>query len=139
MLTGEDPSELAGVKGREADRGVCAFGATVPYILCPGFRNRRAYLRDVSRRGMGLVCPKPLPLGTRLAVLAPALQKDLRRVLAARVVHVTLYQKCQWLVGCALADALTEDEMRACWQERTFAARRPGEPSTGGRSPFLFP
>jgi PilZ domain len=69
-------------------------------------------IRDVSRGGLGLVLGRRFEPGTALFVELGAAGGEDRRPLLARVVHVKRLGGGAWLLGCAFASRLGDDELR---------------------------
>jgi hypothetical protein len=70
-------------------------------------------LRDVSATGVGLLCEKPLSVGTYLAVELPNGAGDSFRKLArVRVVAVRRQPDGRWHIGCTFEQRLSDEEVR---------------------------
>ena len=74
---------------------------------------RRAALRDVSRRGIGLLTRQPFELGTVLDVHLGAGRAGAPALLRANVRHATRLPGGTWLVGCSLSRSLAGKELLA--------------------------
>jgi hypothetical protein len=69
-------------------------------------------LRNLSACGLGLVVAKPIEAGTALVIeLDDPLEVD-ARVLAVTVVHSRPMPIRGWFLGCALAQELSDEELR---------------------------
>ena len=69
-------------------------------------------LRNLSACGLGLVVAKPIEAGTALIIeLDDPLEVD-ARVLAVTVVHARPMPIRGWFLGCALAQELSDEELR---------------------------
>jgi hypothetical protein len=73
-------------------------------------------LRDISAEGMGLRINRSFERGTLLIVDLSTKAEEQRHLLV-RVVHATLERKGHWLIGCAFAEPLSEQQLRAFLQE----------------------
>lgn len=69
-------------------------------------------VQDLSQIGLGLVMSRRFEPGTVLTVELQSLDQALTRTIQARVVHASAQGPNQWLLGCALEQPLTEDELR---------------------------
>lgn len=70
-----------------------------------------AAIRDISRTGIGLLLGRRFEPGALLSVEVMDPSEGQTRLLVARVVHATARAEGGWLIGCALAHALTDDEV----------------------------
>jgi PilZ domain len=107
-------SPLAPSERRTGIRHVCPQPTTIPVVIRPTCTHGQAQVRDVSPRAMGLLYKEALPPGTRLALLPPTLHPGPRRTVLGVVTHATPYPAGGWVIGCALAEPLDEDQLRAC-------------------------
>jgi hypothetical protein len=89
----------------------CHLSVTPPYDACT------ARVRDISSHGLALPLYRKLQPGTILAVQFLQRAGWSNRSLAARVVHVTAQADGSWLLGCAWAKPLAEEELRALLAE----------------------
>lgn len=69
-------------------------------------------IRDISRTGMGLVLKQVHEPGTPLAIELHSPNKNIKYTVFTRVVHATAQPDGTWLVGCAFARELSNDELR---------------------------
>jgi hypothetical protein len=72
-----------------------------------------AAVRDISTEGIGLVLGRRFEPGVLLSVEVPDNSDGQTRLLLARVVHATARPEGGWLIGCALLNPLTDDEVQA--------------------------
>jgi hypothetical protein len=70
-------------------------------------------VRDVSTSGIGIVSSRRFERGTLLLIEIQGSTEEVPPLLVGKVAHVTARSSGDWLVGCELARALTEDEVRA--------------------------
>jgi hypothetical protein len=68
-------------------------------------------VRDITSTGIGLLCHRAVEAGTFVALKVDAPDGDIRRI-RARVVHLTAFGD-QWLLGCALREPLTPEDLAA--------------------------
>jgi hypothetical protein len=74
---------------------------------------QRAWVVDLSLKGVGLLLTRPLEIGTQIAILLKSATQKRSFELVGRVVHATLQASSDWLIGCELAKPLTEEELDA--------------------------
>lgn len=92
------------------------------YVSSPGTRGRlhvaeekralRAWVRDISSQGIGLLLARKLEPGTPLIVQIDGKADGALSGLEARVVHATAQAAGEWLVGCALVRGLSAEELQ---------------------------
>src|ERR1700736_1203970 len=75
-----------------------------------------AYVQNVSRGGLGLLCPQQFEPGTIIKIRTPARDQELA-FLSARVVYANSTSGGRWAMGCAFCKELSEDELGA-WLKR---------------------
>lgn len=73
----------------------------------------RSQIQDISISGIGLLLSKRFRPGTPLAVELPDPEGKSARKLLTRVVHAYPQAEGGWLLGCALIDKLSHDEIEA--------------------------
>ena len=73
-------------------------------------------VRNISQGGIALVLRRRLEPGTELIIEVATKAGQLRRLRAA-VVHATLERNGQWIVGCAFANTLSQEELDAFLRE----------------------
>jgi PilZ domain-containing protein len=71
-----------------------------------------AIVRDISCSGIGLLLPRRFERGTLLTIELTETTAGQTRLLLVRVVHATPQPEGNWLLGCALTNSLTEDEVQ---------------------------
>jgi hypothetical protein len=96
---------------RAATRLQCAPDSQAHVLVPPRGFQQKAFVRDISTRGVGLLVTRPLQVGDRLALRLGTPGKPACRVVPARVVHCAPYQGPWWLAGCQLTRPLTEEEV----------------------------
>jgi hypothetical protein len=97
---------------RAAERLDCPLPTTVQLLATPEFQRLRVQIRDVSVKGVGLVSPRLLEIGARVALdwcFGPAEQW---RTVLARVAHVTPLDGGAYAVGCEFDTFLSETDVR---------------------------
>ncbi len=97
---------------RRAPRRPCSFRAAVRLISLTTSTLMCARARDVSANGIALVCAIPLPLD-RFIVIAPHDRPEtFLLTLRARVVRCESVEDGRWLLGCALLQGLSDEQLR---------------------------
>jgi hypothetical protein len=96
---------------RSEPRHSCERDLLVRFVVCPGFANIRAYVRDLSRAGIGLIVHQPLVPGMLLALRLSDDSEIAAPTFRARVVQVTDLEDQGWLAGCELLTPLREREL----------------------------
>jgi hypothetical protein len=107
-----DSSPKPTYERRRAPRFRPPFGYSCRVVVPPDYRCRSAMIYDLSRSGVGLILPEPLPVGANLVIRPAGLtQPDL--VVTAQVQHATHLGDERWLLGCSATRSLPEAELRA--------------------------
>lgn len=70
-----------------------------------------AKVRDISCTGVGLLLPRRFEPGALLTIELTEAAEGRRRLLLARVARAVPQSEGHWLIGCTLANPLTEDEV----------------------------
>jgi hypothetical protein len=119
-MSGQEPfCEIEGAEPlpetdrREAERYYSNRKPPVRFIARPSTMSRRAFVRDVSARGLGLITDHPVEVGTLLAIQLCSATAGASYILSATVQHVTPHLDGIWLVGCSLSRNLTDEEIFA--------------------------
>lgn len=68
--------------------------------------------QDISLAGIGFILHRRFDPGTLLTVDLERPKRDSWGTLHARVMHHTLQTDGNWMIGCALVPALSEDELK---------------------------
>jgi hypothetical protein len=106
-----DAKRVARGNRRACIRYRCA-PATVGKVLCPNDQEfQRAWILDLSHRGIGMELSRPLTPGHLVIVTIRAATGDKSYELAATVMHCDLSLQGSWYVGCELAKPLSHDEL----------------------------
>lgn len=71
-----------------------------------------ARVQDLSQIGLGLLIGRRFEPGMILTVELQSPDQAFTRVVQARVIHSLPQSPNSWLLGCALENPLTEDELR---------------------------
>ena len=97
--------------------------ATVRYQCAPATPGRiasaadrefqRAWVLDLSTKGIGLEVARPLVVGTLVVVQLKGAANSKTYELPAHVVHTTPKTTGDFVVGCALVTRLTDDDLDA--------------------------
>jgi PilZ domain-containing protein len=69
-------------------------------------------VRDISVTGVGLLSRTPVAPATFLFVELQSMLDGTARRLRGRVIHATRQRNGIWLLGCALTDELTLEELQ---------------------------
>jgi hypothetical protein len=90
-------------------------GGTTPCKTLAGWRGNtwEATIRDISQQGIGLILSRRFEPGVILVVEMPRPMEASTHLILARVVRVVEQDSGGWLVGCALVNPLTGEELRA--------------------------
>jgi hypothetical protein len=67
-------------------------------------------VRDISKKGIGLLLPRRFERGTGLAIELPDGNAGNTRTVFARVINVRPYSG-QWILGCAFASEIAEESL----------------------------
>jgi hypothetical protein len=89
----------------------------VRFLIRPSFQCGRAFVKNISATGIGLLLNHEVALGAVMFVQLRGLRPGGTRTHLARVVHVTPEGPGRWLVGCRLTCTLSEDELREALRE----------------------
>jgi PilZ domain len=98
---------------REVPRFGCQQRPMIKIMVRPSFRAADAAVRDISVKGIGLVCAGPIPPGSCLAVLWDFGRPDTWRTLRARVARTTPCPRGGWIIGCAFEQRLAPTDIEA--------------------------
>ncbi|HTU90181.1 MAG TPA: PilZ domain-containing protein [Gemmataceae bacterium] len=71
-----------------------------------------ATVRDISCQGIGLLLTRRFEPGALLAIELTEANEERKRLLLVRVARAVPQPEGRWLIGCTLANPLTEDEVR---------------------------
>jgi hypothetical protein len=82
-------------------------------IVRPSFVVSEVGVRDISPKGIGLLCAQPIMPGTRLAIFWDYCPPETWRTLTATVVHLSPSGLGGWIVGCTFASTLATNEVQA--------------------------
>jgi hypothetical protein len=114
ILTSAQALEAASAANRRAaDRCSCTDLRLVRLVARPSFQSCAAFVHELSRAGLGLILPRPLDIGTLLALQLRKQHTGLSDILTAQVRHALALAGGQWHLGCCLSRHLTENEMYA--------------------------
>jgi hypothetical protein len=103
---------------REAPRISCTNRPIVKVMVRPSFAPADAAVRDISTKGIGLLCASPIQAGSCLAVLWDFGTPDTWRTLRARVARSTRCPRGGWVVGCAFEQRLQPADLQAFFASR---------------------
>jgi hypothetical protein len=81
-------------------------------ITGPDREHFSARVLDVSTTGIALVLRRPIEPGTPLTLTIRA-PNNAEQTLHVRVAHLKPRSRTEWVIGCAFAKALSEQELRA--------------------------
>jgi hypothetical protein len=107
---GVEASNDSAAEGRSDERTPCLRDPVVRFLVRPSFRSHWAIVRDVSRRGIGLLVGCPLEQESILAIQLTKKLTNLSCILTARVRQVTQLSETCWLLGCSLSRGLSDYE-----------------------------
>jgi hypothetical protein len=111
---GASPEAVSSPERRATIRYHCAPATLGRVALPPKEETQQGWVLDISRNGLGLLLPRPLPSGlpvlVRMKDTAGANVYDL----PGQVVHATKQVAGgEWVVGCRLDAPLTQDDLDA--------------------------
>jgi hypothetical protein len=72
-----------------------------------------ARVRNISAKGIGLLLRAPIAAGTRLVIEMKTLDPSTSLTLIAQVVHCTMQQDQNWIVGCRFLSRPHEEDLLA--------------------------
>jgi hypothetical protein len=82
-------------------------------FIANSYQSLSAWVLNLSVNGAGLLLGDPLESGTWLLLELESLARDLTLEISARIVHATRQADGNWLLGCAFANRLSDDELDA--------------------------
>ena len=98
---------------RAEPRYLCGRWHTGRLIHWPSLASRWAVLRDVSRRGLGLVAEEAFPPGSVVALQLPPGPTGVSGSLVAKVRYALPQDDGFWRLGASLFRPLTDEELLA--------------------------
>ncbi len=98
---------------REAPRYGCPDWRIIRILVRPSLEPRPAAVKDISAKGIGLVCEAPAEVGSPIAVLWPFGPPRLWRTVRATVVRVSPRRRGGWVIGCTFDEWLRPAELEA--------------------------
>jgi hypothetical protein len=98
---------------REAPRYGCPRRPVIRLTVRPSFAAIAAGVRDISTKGVGLLCEGPIEPGSSLAVLWDYGPPHSWRTLRAHVARTAPRRRGGWLVGCLFDERLEPDDLEA--------------------------
>jgi hypothetical protein len=98
---------------REAERLACAQVKALRVVPKPSFQALKVRVKDVSPKGIGLLCEKPVDCGVLLAIQWHFGEPDQWRTVLARVVRVVPQKNGQLLIGCQFEELISDEETHA--------------------------
>jgi hypothetical protein len=103
----------AGTRNQRATvRYQCAPATSGRIVVTGDFEFQRAWVLDLSTRGVGLFMSRPVKTGVALVIqLKSASQKTYE--LSARVVHATEMPTGDFRIGCEFTTGLSDDDLDA--------------------------
>jgi hypothetical protein len=104
----------SGIELRVSERHPCELPASCQPLAGRGDSEIQwsAVIRDVSLGGIGLILGRRFERGVGLAIEVPQVGDMPAETLLVRVNHVTSLPGGKWLLGCAFASRLSDDELR---------------------------
>jgi hypothetical protein len=108
--TGAEPESEA-ESYRFFERHPCDGSPAANYLAKPSFKAEQAVVRDVSRRGIGLIAHRPANAGTVLAIQLKDTRSGMECILSAEVRRCAQHTDNTWLLGCQLSRSLSDSEM----------------------------
>jgi PilZ domain-containing protein len=105
--SGEPLADAWETDRRDTQRSPCDEVRPVRLLARPSFQSFPAFIREFSRRGVGLIFMRPLEPGTLLAMQLRRRQAGISDILTAQVRHATPLGDRYWAIGCRLSRSLT--------------------------------
>ncbi len=111
------PSSQAAPASQKRERRACVRLQSNAKGSCQSLSMQReadwqAMVRDISCTGIGLLLPRRFEPGSLLAIELTEATEGRRRLLLGRVARAEPQPDGNWLIGCTMANPLTEDEVR---------------------------
>jgi hypothetical protein len=110
-LPSQEALKLARGNRRGTVRYRCAPATAGKLYIADDHEHQHAWISNISRTGLGLLLTRTLPVGTFVVVQMRSLDRTRVFDLPAHVVHVTLVNQTDWLIGCDLIHALTSEDL----------------------------
>lgn len=105
----EEAQRLARANHRATVRYRCAPATTGKVFLAEDQELRRAWVMNISKTGIGVILPRPLPVGASLTI---QMRSSLGTVdMTAHVIHATRQNQAEWFIGCEFTEPLLDDEL----------------------------
>src|SRR5262245_24568059 len=109
------PSQEALKQARGNRRGTvryrCAPATAGKLYIADDHECQHTWISNISRTGIGLLLTRSVPAGTFVVVQIRSLDRSRVFDLAAHVMHSTLINHTDWLVGCDLIHELTSEDL----------------------------
>ncbi|MCI0684191.1 MAG: PilZ domain-containing protein [Gemmataceae bacterium] len=105
----EEAQRLARSNHRATVRYRCAPATSGKVFLADDQELRRAWVMNLSKQGIGVLLPRPVPVGAYLTIQMRASQGAVS--MTGHVVHATLHGQGEWLIGCEFMQPLNDDEL----------------------------
>jgi hypothetical protein len=110
-LPSQEALKLARGNRRGTVRYRCAPATPGKLYIADDHEFQNAWISNISRSGIGLLLNRAVPAGTFVVVQMRSLDRTRVFDLAAHVVHATLVNATDWLIGCDLIQELTSEEL----------------------------
>jgi hypothetical protein len=101
------------IKRRSETRYQCAPATAARLSTSKGHEGRRAWVLNLSSSGIGLLLDTAMEPDSQLVIHLQSSHIGKAFDLLARVVHSTPQTGGEWLVGCKLAEKLSQDDLEA--------------------------
>mgnify|MGYP001569996043 CR=1 FL=1 len=108
-LPTQETQRLAPRNHRATVRYRCAPATTGKLYLAGDLEYQRAWIVNLSQRGLGATMTRPLPIGACITIQMRGPHGVVE--LPAQVVQVTCQNPSEWLIGCELVRPLSNDEL----------------------------
>jgi hypothetical protein len=103
----EEARRLARGNHRASVRYRCAPATSGKLYVADDQEYQQAWIMNLSKTGVGLVSPRPLPAGVLLTIRMRGAKGSVD--LTAHVVHCTSQSPNEWLIGCELLQPLQDE------------------------------
>jgi hypothetical protein len=101
------------INQRATVRYQCAPATPGRVVLAEDHEFQRAWIQDLSTRGIGLCMSRPLKTGTFLAIQLKSASQNRTYELTGTVIHATALPAGDFLVGCEFLTHISAEDLEA--------------------------
>lgn len=110
-LPSQDALKLGRGNQRFTVRYRCAPATPGKLHVAGDHEYQHAWLYNVSHTGIGLILSRPVPRGALVVIQARSHDRRRTFELAANVMHSTMLNQTDWLIGCDLIQELNDEQL----------------------------